>query len=168
MQLGNLLKSVVVKSIPDGDDKVEVGPALQGLLAPVVVDQCPSNGPHFMRPVALVPELVQDSATQSGLGRRDSHSARLTSEYTDQYITDSENPSCGSFTLFDQRVVNQFSLSVHSNIPDQYITNIPARHSHTSRIKLKASVYAVASRIKHGSSVISLFSLFHPLAKLKK
>jgi hypothetical protein len=46
----------------------------------------------------------------------------LTSEYTDQYITDSKNPSCTSFTLFDQRVVNQFSFAF---IPIYLVSIVP-------------------------------------------
>ena len=48
--------------------------------------------------------------------------ARAPSEYTDQYITDSKNPSCEIFSINDLSINLR---QVHFNIPAQYISNIP-------------------------------------------
>jgi hypothetical protein len=53
-------------------------------------------------------------------------SVRITIEYTDQYITDSKNHSCATFTFS----TNDLSISLRPgfyNILGQYSTNIPAQ-----------------------------------------
>jgi hypothetical protein len=53
-----------------------------------------------------------------------------TNEYTDQHITDSKKSQLPKIYLFDQRVVNQFSLDFRSSplhILGQYIINVPAQ-----------------------------------------
>jgi hypothetical protein len=47
-------------------------------------------------------------------------------EYTDQYITESNESPSGKIYLFDQQVVNESTLGVGFNILGQYISDIPA------------------------------------------
>jgi hypothetical protein len=59
----------------------------------------------------------------------------LSTEHTDQYITDPKNHSSARFTFLINKFQSFFVL-VHPNIPGQYITNIRAEAAARYRIEL--------------------------------